>query len=499
MSISPKPISPKARPHSKDDQFDTSHLNRDINKRATKGGLLTIGSQAANFVLKIASTAILARLLAPEDFGLIAMVSVVTAFFEMLNEGGLAMATVQKEKVSHGQVSNLFWANILLSVTASGLICASAPLVSIIYGEPRLTLITVAFAGMTFVRGLTIQHRAIMRRKMEFGRLVVIEVTSTIAGIVVGCVMAWKGYGYWSLVAMPATSAVTVAILTLAWCRWLPSLPARKTGIRPMLAFGGYLTGAKFFRFLSRHADNLVIGVMHGAGPLGIYSRGYNLFMMPTRVFLTPLSGVMIPTLSRLVDNPERYRQVFLEKSYVTTYCVVFANAFSFAAAPELTRIVLGPSWDQVALIVRLLALGGAITATNVASSWVCTAHGWGRRQLNTAMISGPVFTAGFLIGGFFGPEGVACAFSLVTLLLRYPFFRYLLKDSPISPKDIYRQFTKIAVPVTIVAGLSMAIASLGASKIVYSLPTKAGIFAIAIAALHFSKLLPIPNIRAKD
>ena len=144
----------------------------------------------------MAGTVVLARLLTPQDYGLIGMVAVVMGFVSMFKDMGLSVATIQKEEITAEQVSTLFWVNLGLSLIVMALTVAIAPGVAWFYGEPRLTLITVGFAAGFLFSGLTVQHEALLRRQMRFVALAAIEIISLIVGLIVAISLAWRGWGY---------------------------------------------------------------------------------------------------------------------------------------------------------------------------------------------------------------------------------------------------------------------------------------------------------------
>ena len=293
--------------------FDTEYLKADLKGRSVRGGAVTMAGQGVRFFLQMGSTVVLARLLTPQDFGLIAMVTAVTGFVMMFKDMGLSMATVQRAEVNHAQISTLFWINVTLSLGVMLVTAALAPAIAWFYGEPRLTWITLALAGAFIFGGLTIQHQALLRRNMRFGTLALIGIISMVMGIVAAIIAAWYGAGYWALVIMQLAGAITGAIAVWVVCGWRPGLPVRRSGVREMLAFGGNLTGFNVINYFARNADNLLIGKFWGSGPLGLYSKAYGLLMLPLRQINAPLSAVAIPALSRLKDEPERYRNYYIK------------------------------------------------------------------------------------------------------------------------------------------------------------------------------------------
>lgn len=477
--------------------FDSSHLTKDMNRRVARGGTITVSSQAVKFALRIGSMALMARMLTPADFGLIASVTVITGFIDMFRDSGLTQATIQRDKITPDQISTLFWINVTLSAGIMVIEVVLAPVLAWIYHEPRLSAVTVWLAVISGFGGLSIQHQALIQRRMEFGRLAAIEIASLIIGLAVAVAMATHGWGYWSLVGQTAGSTVSYSAFVIASSGWVPEGPQSGSGVRSMLRVGGNLAGANFFNYLTGNADSFVIALVQGPTALGTYAKAYAMFLMPIRQFLTPVTRVVIPALSRLQNDPEKFRELVIEKSYFVLFAVVLVTGFSFAAAPELVLLILGPAWGEAALIVRCLSLGGAISGTNVAGGWVNTTVGRTERQLRSAMIIGPLYTVAFVIGAYIaGPVGVACGLSVICLLLRYPLFKYLLKDSPIAPRDLLHPLVKVGVPTAIAAGIAMAASSaVGDRSVALTLSVKLAAYLSAMGGFVASGLVKLPKI----
>ena len=220
-------------PHAK--HFATEHLKADLKGRSVRSGLVTLISASAGLVLGMGSFAVLGRLLNPSDYGLIGMVSVIIGFVVLFKDMGLSMATVQQEKINHQQVSTLFWINMFISCVTASITVILAPFIAWFYGEPLLLYITLATAPGQIVSALIIQHQALLRRQMKFGTLAAIDITSQIASISLAIFMAYKGCGYWSLIAQTLACQTTNMLLVWSVTRWNPSRPVRNSGVRPML------------------------------------------------------------------------------------------------------------------------------------------------------------------------------------------------------------------------------------------------------------------------
>jgi PST family polysaccharide transporter len=403
------------------DHFTTEHLQADLRGRSVRGGAMMMMAQGASFVLGLGSVAILARLLTPADFGLIAMVTAITGFVGMFKDAGLSMATVQREHVTHEQISTLFWINIALSLVLVAVVAALAPAIAWFYGQPRLLWIALAVGGTFLISGLTIQHQALLQRQMRFGVLAGINVTAVAAGVAAAILSALAGAGYWSLVIqVVAQLLVTVTGVWIA-CRWRPGRPVRGAGVRPMLAFGGHLTGFSLLNYLARNSDDVLIGRYWGAGPVGFYSKAYQILLLPIIQLNMPMSSVALPALSRLQDDPVRFKRFYHEAIGLLVFVGMPLVAFLLVEAQPVVLLVLGPRWAPSVAIFRALGIAAFMGTFGVAAGWAYIALGRTDRQLKWAMISVPVTVGSFVAGLRWGALGVAVAFSLSQMLL-FPF-----------------------------------------------------------------------------
>lgn len=417
--------------------FRTDHLKSDLKGRSIRSGAVTMAAQAGKFVLNFGSTAVLARLLTPEDYGLIGMVIVVTGFIQLFNELGLSTATVQRAEITHKQVSTLFWINMGIGGLLMMATAVIAPGVAWFYSEPRLTAITM-FLGMGFVLGgLGVQHQALLRRQMRFTSLATIEIGSIVLGICTAIISAWQGAGYWALVFMnlARVSAVTVGV----WisCGWRPGLPVRKSGVRPMLVFGGHLTGQSVLNYFIRNLDNVLIGYFLGPQALGLYAKAYQLLLLPIQQINGPVSNVALPTLSRLQAEPDRYREYYRKGVLLLVVIGMPTIAFLFEVADKVILIVLGSQWTDAIPLFRILAPAAFVGTFNVATGWVYMSLGQANRQLRWVFIASAVTAIGFLIGIQWGTIGIAASVSLTMFLLRYPGIVYCFKSTPLKVSDL--------------------------------------------------------------
>jgi PST family polysaccharide transporter len=371
---------------------------------------------------------------------LIGMVLVLTGSFSLFKNLGLSAATVQRAEINSRQISTLFWVNVAVSLVLALLTAALAPLVAMFYGEPRLTWITVAFAAGFLFSGLVVQHEALLKRQMRFVPLAAAELVSLASGIAVAIILAWRGAGYWALVANQLVVGFVYAVVIWVACGWRPGPPVRYSGVRSMLAFGGSLTGFGFFNYFSRTADNLLIGRVWGAQQLGLYAKAYQLLLLPIDQLSAPLDGVAVPALSRLADEPERYRQAFLRMLEKVAMFSMPGMALMISTSDWLVRLMLGPQWDETARIFALLGIVGLVEPVSFTMGWLLISQGRARHLLQWGMIDGALSVASIAAGLPWGPVGVAASFSIVGLCVRKQLlFLFTGRSGPVRAPDIYR------------------------------------------------------------
>jgi O-antigen/teichoic acid export membrane protein len=422
-----------------DEQFCAIPTDAELKRRSVLGSVVSLASQGLRWILSLASIAILARLLTPEDFGLVAMVYAIIDFAELCMDLGLGTATIQAPQITSRQASTLFWLNLALSGVITTAIAAAAPLISLLYHEPRLTQLVLVLSLGFVIMGLGMQHRALLNRQMRFGALSGIELTALAASTFVAIAAAWFGLRYWSLVLRHFVY-ITIGCAG-AWLisGWRPQLPSRGSGIRGMLAFGANLTGFYFLQYFARNMDRVLLGWYATTRQVGLYDRICHLALVPVMQITWPLTRVAIPALATLRNDPQRYRRYYRRGLLLVATMGMPAVAFLFVAVEDVIRFMLGPNWLEAAPVLRALAPAAFATTFSVATTWVYNSLGRADRQLRWGILTSASTIAGFIIGVHWGAVGVAAAMSIVTccLTLGPPGIAYCYRQSPLKMTDI--------------------------------------------------------------
>jgi len=410
---------------------------KDLKQKTIQGGLARLLAQGANFVLRVGSLMILARLLSPRDYGLIGMVTAFTGVLSLFRDFGLSSAAIQRPEVTEEQISTLFWINILVGAVLGILTATMAPLVAAFYREPRLTAVTAVMALGFLFNAAGIQHSVLLQRQMRFTMMALIGTISLAMSSAIAIAGAKAGYGYWALVAMTVTLPLTATIGLWLATKWIPGRPRRRAGIRSMMRFGGTLTLNSLLAYLAYNAEKILIGRYWGTDAIGIYGRAYQLINMPTDNLNSTVGEVAFSALSRLQGDLTRLKSYFL-KGYSLVLGLTLPITIACALFPDdLIFVVLGPKWNEAVPIFRLLAPTILIFAIINPLGWLLFSLGLVGRSLKIAMVFTPLIIVGYLLGLPYGPKGVAFAYSTVMILWVLPHIALCVRETVISFRDI--------------------------------------------------------------
>jgi len=422
--------------------FRTDHLLENLEHRAISGGFVTVSAQAAKFLLNFMAAAVLARLLSPTDFGLVGMVLGITALAAVFNALGLSTATIQRETITQEQVSNLFWINVASSGILATLCAISAPWVAEFYHNPHVTNIMLVMSVTFLLTGSTVQHQALLTRQMRFRALAVIDVASSAIGFASACFIAWKGFAYWALVWQQLVTSGCSLILTWLTSGWRPHLPSRNSGVRPLVSFGAHLSAADFIAQFALNTDSILLGRFYGPAPLGLYTRAYVLLTRPIQQVMMPINSVLIPVLSRLQFDPERYRRTHM-RAYDTLALFVLSFAgMCLVLSRPLVLVILGPKWNSVVPLFAAFTFVAVTGPLAFICTWVYESQGRGGDQLRNHTTLGLGLIASYLAGLRWGPIGIITAVAIYGVVFRMPVAYYLAgRSGPVRTRDYWIGF----------------------------------------------------------
>lgn len=422
------------------DIFASSEARRGLGQKAVRGGIVVMFGEIASSLLRIGSMAVLARLLVPEDFGLLAMVTALTVFAERFKDLGLGDATVQIREITHYQVSNLFWINLAVCAGIAILLASLSKAIAWFYDEPRLVGISLFLASTFLFSGLVIQHQAILRRQLRFGTLAFINLSSIVLSLLGAILFSYFGYGYWALVIREFSRAVFVVFGTWIVCPWRPSLPQRGAGIGHFLTFGKNVTGFNLVHFLSRSIDKILIGKLNGPFWLGVYTNAYQLIALPVAQIQFPVNTVALPALSALQTEPSKFRDYSEKMLHLLTFISMPIVAFLAIFADMIIGFLLGPQWTKAVPIFQVLAVGAFVEPVIHALGPVMVASGRTKEYFNLGIMNAFSLVCCMALGSYWRAIGVAVGHSIGVYLAFALCLVYGLRHTPIRILPLLRR-----------------------------------------------------------
>ena len=381
-------------------------------------GIAQLVQQSLQFLI----SAILARLLSPQDFGLLGMILVFVGFVSLFSDLGLGTALIQKTSLHHRHLNTVFWVNIVVGGLLTGLGIAFAPFIAEFYDEPLLLPLTRCISFTFFLGSIKVVHTTLFQKMMDFRWIALIEITSVLFAGIVALFMAILGFGVWSLVGQTLTNMVIAVLMTWCLSSWRPTLSFDIGALREFLGFSLNLLGFSVFNYWARNFDNFLIGKLLGSSELGIYSRAYSLMLLPISQISRVVARVMFPVLSSIQQDIARCRQLYL-RSTRTIALVTFPLMIGLLViADHFILAIYGPKWYRVILILRVFCIEGMVQSVGGSVGWIYTSQGRTDIMFKWGIGSGIIRMIAILLGLRWGIIGVATAYLISgRVILWYP------------------------------------------------------------------------------
>ena len=381
--------------------------------------------QYGNAVLQILAAVVLARLLTPVDFGLVAIITVLTSFAPLLIDFGLGDATTQRKTITPGQVSSLFWLSSGVGVLLALALAVASPLIASLYRQPALQPIALC-TGLIFVLwGASNQHMALLRRTMQFGRIAKIQLLGGLGGIAVAIAAALAGWGYWALVARPIANAACVVAGAWLGCRWRPGPPVFDAETKSMIRFGLHVVGFSVTYTVAKSVDRIALGLFYRPEQVGYYQNAITLYESSIFQALAQVHTVGSAALSKLQSNVPALRQKYATALSTLAFFVMPAAAILSVTGEDATVMLLGDKWRAAGSLLRIIALRGIPQVIESSQGWLHLSIGRADRWRNWGVVSLVVQIVAVAGGLPYGTTGVAVASVIASLLIAIPSVNY--------------------------------------------------------------------------
>lgn len=462
-------------------------------KQKTISGLFwSFLSQGGKQVSQIIITIILARLLSPDDFGTLAMVTVFTNFAMIFSEMGVSSALIQKQDTHDRHYYSAFWLNILVGVGLTLIFMAASPFIASFYKKPELNPILLVVALNFLFSSFTIIQQTILTKEMDFKSLAIRDIVAVILAGVIGIALAYHGFGVWSLVYQLLGFTLINAILLWFLSPWRPRLQFAVSDIQDIFHFSAHLTGFNILNYFSRNIDQLLIGKFLGTQALGYYSLAYKIMLYPLQNISWVISKVMFPVFSKIQDDLEKVRANYLKMVKAVSLITFPLMAWLFGVAPELVGVFLGEKWRPIVILIRIFCFCGMAQSIHTTCGGLLLSQGKSGLQLRLGLWSSILNTVAISIGLRWGIYGVAACYLIIQIL----WISYAQQICNRTIKLEFNQFIKPLGPI-LVHSVLIALVTAGIT-LIFRFPVTI-VFVIQLIVcmiLYFVLVRPIEKIK---
>jgi PST family polysaccharide transporter len=383
-----------------------------------RGTRYTAASQVVTQLVRFGTNVVLARLLTPEDFGIVAIALVVTTLLDQVKDLGTGSAIIQRESVDDKLLNSVFYLNLALGAVLGLSIYLSAGPVASLLGAPQAAPVLQAFSVITVVTSLSQIHHSLLRRNLRFFEIGIVASVSAAATAVVSIIGALLGLNYWALVLGTAVGALVGTVLVWIYDRWRPSLMLSLASLKSIWGYSVHLFLANILFIFFTQVDKIIIGRFIGSSALGTYTLAQRTVMSPITAVSTVVNEVSFPAFSRRQNDHAALRSGIIRSSQVVALVTFPAMIGLAVLADSAVPVVFGPQWYGLIPVIWLLAPIAAVQSMTVSSTQVLLAKGRSDWAFRWGVVYCLVLTVFELIGVRWGLVGVAAAYAAGILLL---------------------------------------------------------------------------------
>ena len=451
-----------------------------LKQQAVSGVKWTTLSMVATTLIQLAQLAILARLLDPTAFGLMAIVMVIVGFSQAFLDMGISNAIIHKQEISQEQLSTLYWVNVMAGVLIFLVVCGVAPFVAGFYHHPELTKLIILLGTTFLIQPFGQQFMVLWQKELRFKEIARIDIVNKFVTLIVTVWFAYEGYGVYSLVygAIAGSIVQTAQFIELGFKEHKPRFVFKLKNIKEFLNFGAYQMGERTINYFNYQIDTILIGKLLGMEALGIYNIAKNLIMKPAMVFNPIITKVTFPAMAKIQNDILRLKEVYLKTMNYLSSVNFLAYAFIFIFAHDIVLLLFGMKWLPAVPVVKILSLWGALRSTGNPIGSLLLAKGkanWGFFWNLGLFFLVPV---GIYIGSSWGLEGVSWSLVILNASLIIPNWYFLAR--PLCGAGFLEYHIQIFKPALIailtVAGVYIAISALDFGAVRFLTGTAVGL-----------------------
>jgi len=410
---------------------------------AHSGILWSAISRVTIHVFQFITLIILARLLTPDEFGLIASSLVVLGFLNIFRDLGISSAIIQKTNLNDELINSVYWIVLLIGIMMNLVLFFSAHLIAEFYNADKLTSILKVMSFSFSITSISIMHQALLERELKFKKIAICEMSAIIAGSLSAIVLAFLGFGIWSLVIQGLVNAFALTLILWLLNPYRPRFLFSFSEIKSIFKFSANLSGFNIVNYFVRNADYVLIQKYLGEEQLGYYNIAYRIMLYPLQNIASVFSRVMFPFYSKLQSDNARISEMYIRLVNNIALISFPLMLFITAASDVLLLSLLGEKWSSTIPILIILAPIGMIQSVYTPAGSIFQAKGRTDLWFKWGLFTGVIFVSAFVLGLKWGILGVSIGYLIANIITIYPGLRISLKliDLPVS--DFITSFGK--------------------------------------------------------
>jgi O-antigen/teichoic acid export membrane protein len=393
----------------------------DLKKKAVRSAGINFAAQIIGLISYIVGVIVLARLLTPRDYGLVAMVTAFSQWLMNFGMNGFPEYIIQKQNISNQEINSIFWSYLFIAIFLSISFMLFGLYLVHFYAEPELAKIAVVLSSGYILYAIPTIQYALLKREMKFNGIAAVGLISGIMSVILSIVAAIAGMGYWAVVTRQLTGALVASVAVWFLSPWRPNCPRYIKDALPSIKYAVKVYCNFSLDYVARNIDNVLLGKFCGSEILGVYDRAYHLSSMPAGQVLAPLNGVALSMLSRLRDDRIKYISCYIKVVSMVSFVGALVALIFTLTAQDLVVLLLGSKWNEVGKVAMAFGPGIAAMFVYGTHSWLHLSLGTPGRWLRWNIFASILSIAAFIIAAPYGAVAMGIAVSAIKYTLLLP------------------------------------------------------------------------------
>lgn len=407
--------------------------------------LFKIGVQLINIV-------VLAKIIPPAEYGLMAMALVVVNLGTLLRDLGTSSAIIKEKDLSNSLINTVFWFNVFMGCILAIIVCAISPLIAELYNQDRLVEILICMSIIFPLSSCASAHLALMQRESKFKKISFVEIFSSVISLIIALVAAFNGMGVFSLIMQAISINFISALLFWRLSKWRPHYNefVNFNEMRKILGFTANVSLFNIVNYFSRNADSFIIGKYMSAAILGGYNLAYRIMLFPLQSLTFVASRSLYPILSHHQEDTKKVSIIYLNCAFVVLLISAPLMSGLAIVSDPFVNFIFGPQWHITAEVLKWLAPTAILQSVLSTTGSVFMAKGRTDILLRLGILGTLLQVSGFIIGVQYDIEIFVKIYLLTNILNFLPAMYFVLKVLKSSLLEFFIKIAPIIISVSI-------------------------------------------------